>query len=231
MPGYATKQEWVSIAGAEGLQIRSLLDRQQYADPLGAALALGISSATWPLFGLLWPSGAELAAMMAVRAVVAGERVLEVGCGLGLSSLVMHRRGADVTASDCHPLAGAFLAANASLNRLLPIAYRQGAWAPHDAGTEAAVEGRYGLIIGSDVLYDRDASAALAGFIGRHGAAHGEVCIVDPDRSNRAAFSRGLALLGYSLVERRLDHAATPGTTAYKGRLLRYRRGAGGGPG
>ncbi|NUN60528.1 MAG: SAM-dependent methyltransferase, partial [Burkholderiaceae bacterium] len=69
MPGYETKQERIAVAGVEHLHIRSLLDRQQFADPLGLALRLGISSATWPLFGLLWPSGAQLAARMAQRPV------------------------------------------------------------------------------------------------------------------------------------------------------------------
>ena len=121
MPGYLTKQESIAIAGEDDLLIRSLLDRQQFDDPLGLALALGISSSNWPLFGLLWPSGAHLAACMAVRPVRAGERVLEIGCGLGLASLVGHRRGADMTASDCHPLAEAFLQENLRLNGLPQI--------------------------------------------------------------------------------------------------------------
>jgi predicted nicotinamide N-methyase len=169
---------------------------------------------------------------MALRALVAGERILEVGCGLGLSSLVMHRRGADVTASDCHPLAGEFLAANARLNHLRPMSYRQGAWvesglaaaAAAEGRVEGRVEGRFGLIIGSDVLYDRDASTALAGFIGRHATARSDVFIVDPDRSNRAAFGRLMVAQGYALTERRLDHAATALAPAYKGRLLSYSR-------
>ena len=235
MPGYQTLQYRVPISGADDLQMRTLLDRQQYADPCGMAADLGISSATWPLFGLLWPSGAELAALMALRVPVAGERILEIGCGLALSSLVLHRRGSDVTASDCHPLAGEFLAANVLLNGLAPLPYRHGEWALrplplspalaaalHDAA--APVAGRYSLIIGSDVLYDRDASAALAGFIHRHAAARSEVCIVDPDRGNRAAFSRSLALHGYALSDERLDRAASATAPAYKGRLLRYRR-------
>jgi predicted nicotinamide N-methyase len=230
MPGYQTKQECVPIAGVADLNIRSLLDREQFCDPYGIAAGLGISSAMWPIFGLLWPSGAELAACMALRVLVRGERILEIGCGLGLSSLVMHRRGADITASDCHPLAGEFMDINLLLNGLLPMKYRHGEWAEAATCTSrparAMVEGRFGLIIGSDVLYDRDASAKLAGFIERHAAASAEVCIVDPDRGNRAAFSRGMREQGFNLIECRLDHPATVDGAAYKGRLLSYTRSA-----
>ena len=140
MPGYRTKQERISIAGVDDLVIRSLLDRQQFADPDGAAERLGISSAAWPLFGLLWPSGALLAARLGARPVSAGERILEIGCGLALASLVGHRRGADVTASDRHPLTAQFLAENLRLNGLQPMKYLHGDW---DAfGDDAAAVAR-----------------------------------------------------------------------------------------
>ena len=231
MPGYQTKQEQIAVAGVADLAMRSLLDRQQFADPSGEAARLGISSATWPLFGLLWPSGNCLAELMAVRPLRSGERILEVGCGLALASLVGHRRGADVTASDCHPLARKFLGENARLNGLAPIKYRHGPWridAPRPAGRPASgglrvVRGRFDLIIGSDLLYERDDDSALAGFIGRHAAPGAEVLIVDPDRGNRPAFNRQMARLGFALSEQRLDRLAAGAVAAYKGRLLRYR--------
>jgi predicted nicotinamide N-methyase len=233
MSGYQTKQELVSVAGVAELVVRSLLNRQQYADPLGEADALGISSAAWPLFGLVWPSGVQLAQRFAARPVDVSERVLEVGCGLALASLVGHRRGADVTASDCHPLAGAFLAENVRLNGLAPIKYRHGHWARPEVahaleapGARPQVRGRFEFIIGSDLLYERDDSGALAAFIGRHACAAAEVWIVDPDRGNRAAFNRRLVELGFHLDEARLDYAATPDVPAYKGRLLTFRRAA-----
>ena len=65
--GYFTKQENIAVAGVADMVIRSLLDKQQFHDPLEAALRLGISSATWPLFGLLWPSGARMAERLAKR--------------------------------------------------------------------------------------------------------------------------------------------------------------------
>jgi hypothetical protein len=102
VPGYLTKQESIAVLGVHNLDIRSLRDRQQFSDPDGLAESLGISSGTWPIFGLLWPSGAHLAARLAKRAVLSSETILEVGCGLALASLVGHRRGANVTASDIH---------------------------------------------------------------------------------------------------------------------------------
>ena len=231
MHGFHTQQSRIAIDGVDDLLIRSLADRQQFHDPRGHAERLGISSAAWPLFGLAWPSGMALAARLALRKVRAGERILEIGCGLALPSLVGHRRGADITASDCHPLAAGFLRANLRLNGLAPMNYRHGQWnvpvrEPQRQGLRggarrgSVVRGRFDLIIGSDLLYERDASGGLAAFIGRHASAQSEVWIVDPDRSNRAAFNRQMAEEGFSRSEERLD------APAYKGRLITYERGA-----
>ena len=229
MPGYQTKEQQIHIAGTEPLQMRSLLDRQQFSDPLGAAARLGISSATWPLFGMLWPSGAHLAAHLAAHELRPGQRILEVGCGLALASLVGHRRGADMTASDCHPMAAEFLHANLQLNGLPPMKYNHGEWDGMLEGgaLQEAVSLRYELIIGSDVLYDRDACTALAGFIGRHATPDSEVWIVDPERGNRPAFTRLMAAQGYMMAQARLHTAARAAEPAYRGRLLTYRRSAG----
>ena len=231
MPGYQTKQEHVAIAGVDDLIIRSLLNRQQYFDPHGEAARLGISSAAWPLFGLLWPSGAQLAARLALRPVRAHERILEIGCGLALASLVGHRRGADVTASDKHPLAREFLSANLRLNDLAPMPCLLGHWGAErlpegreSASAPGSVRGRYDLIIGSDLLYERDPGPALAAFITRHAAPGAEVWIVDPNRGNRPAFNRHMAARGFLKREERIDHPASAGAAAYKGRVLVYRR-------
>ncbi len=224
MPGYQFKQESVAIDGAAELQIRSLLDKQQFSDPVGSAEALGISSAAWPLFGQLWPSSLHLAALMARRVLRDDESILEIGCGIALASLVSHRRGGLVTASDVHPLAGGFLLENLRLNLLPPMRYCHGDWAMNEDTQSTQhrpnVQGRFDLIIGSDVLYERDDAGLLPAFIARHAQAECELLIVDPDRGNRAAFSKRMAVLGFGLEETVLRHEG------YKGRLLQYRRAA-----
>jgi predicted nicotinamide N-methyase len=215
--GYATKHEDVDV-GATPLRIRSLLDRQQYFDPLGEAERAGISSAAWPLFGLVWPSARVLAAEMQTRPLL-GLSVLEVGCGLGLASLVVQQRLGQVTASDCHPLAGEFMAHNARLNHLPAPNYLTGNWRELNP-----LLGRFDLIIGSDLLYERDLPALLAAFIECHAMPRCEVVIVDPNRGNRPAFNRHMRELGYVGSERMV--ALLPGhlNEAYKGRVLSYRR-------
>ena len=233
MPGYLLKHESIAVLGVDNLAIRSLLDRQQFFDPLGEAERRGISSASWPLFGLLWPSGAHLAARMARHPVTPGERILEIGCGLALAALVGHRRGADVTASDCHPLASAFLQENLRLNHLPPLPYRHGQWGyknnNHHSGAPNAciadpLQGRYDLVIGSDLLYERDEGGALARFIALHTTAAAPVWVVDPDRGNRPAFTRHMAEHGFAVQEERLHTPALPPAPRYKGRVLVYTR-------
>lgn len=233
-PGYLTRQESIAVSGVDDLLIRSLLDKNQFHDPLDEALNLGISSATWPLFGLLWPSGMRMAERMVLRPVT-NERILEIGCGLALCSLVAHRRGAQVTASDCHPLTHAFLDENTRLNGLSPITYRHGLWGTAalredglpvlTAAKDAAVFGEFDLIVGSDILYERDDEGTLAGFIQTHAAAAAEIWVVDPNRGNRAAFHKHMARVGFVLHEQVLDQPAHDGLAAYKGRMLTYTRG------
>jgi len=219
VPGYQVKTETMDVGGAATV-VRSLLDRQQFFDPFGEALALGISSAQWPLFGMIWPSSLVLADHME-RVPLGARRVLEVGCGLALASLVVHRRHGHVTASDCHPLAEAFLLENVRLNDMAPLAYLTGDWTMPNP-----LLGRFDLIVGSDVLYDRGQPALLAAFIDLHANAAVEVIIVDPDRGNRPAFNRGMDMLGFDRSEHKVKVLPGGGAVAYKGRLISYRRAA-----
>ncbi|MBB6093208.1 putative nicotinamide N-methyase [Povalibacter uvarum] len=204
--------------GADEYRLRILADKQQYYDPDGAAERAGISSATWPIFGMIWPVGIALAYEM-TQFPIDGKRIIEVGCGTALSSLVLSRRGADITASDNHPLAEEFLRHNAGLNAVPPVPYRQAPW-----GEENPDLGRFDLIIGGDVLYEPDHAALLAGFISRHAQPAAEVLVADPGRGYRGQFSKRLAAEGFARTE--MPCRAGGAEIESKGRILRFTRTA-----
>lgn len=216
MPGYQVKLETHRLGDSQ-FQIRSLLDRQQFDDPLGLAQAAGISSASWPLFGMIWPSARMLADAMQTQDI-AGKRILEVGCGLGLASLVLQRRLGDITASDRHPLTESFLLENARLNHLPALRYATGQWDRTNPNL-----GRFDLIIASDVLYERDHPAMLANFLNRHAQPQTTIIVVDPDRGNRNAFARAMQSMGYS-YDLQIAGLRQNSGEAYKGHFLHFWR-------
>jgi predicted nicotinamide N-methyase len=212
--GYAVATVLQRIGDHE-YRLRTLRDRQQFSDPSGDAERAGISSATWPLFGVLWPAGIALATELD-SLPLEGKAILEIGCGIGLSSLVLQRRGADITASDYHPLVEEFLQFNAVLNCLPPVKFSIAPWAgpnPH--------LGRFDLIVGSDLLYEPDHPELLAGFIALHAKPSAQVLITDPGRRQFREFSVLMAEQGYAVSERRI---VFPGAVQTNGRLLTYAR-------
>lgn len=205
--------------GDEDIHVRSLRDLQEFADADGAAEALGISSARWSLFGVLWDAGYVLAHLMARYDV--GERsVLEIGSGLALASLVLNRRGVDVTASDRHPEAGAFLAVNTELNDDAPIPFHRVSWVDDDTDLE-----RFDMIIASDVLYEDHHAADLARFMLEHAAPDCEIIVVDGGRKQRRSLDARLADAGFVHDELEIRDGDFPGER-FRGRTHRYRRGA-----
>ena len=216
MLDYQVKLETVNVGGSD-FQIRSLLDLQQYYDPAGDAEQTGIPPASWSLFGHLWPSARVLALSMQTYDLT-GKRILEIGAGLALSSLVIHRRAGDMTVSDWHPLSESFLQENLLLNQMTPLRYQTGNWE-----TKNPELGRFDLLIGSDILYERQQPKQLATFIEQHAAAGATVIIVDPDRGNRVAFCREMTDLGYSFCLRRAESFMENGD-AYKGCFLTFNR-------
>ncbi len=85
------------------------------------------------------------------------------------------------------------------------------------------MQGRFDLIMGSDIPYERDEGGAKAGFIARHPQLHCEVLMVDPNRGNRPALSKRMAGLGFELDDQPL-RSLTRTTENYSGHLLRCQR-------
>jgi predicted nicotinamide N-methyase len=216
MLGYHVKFESLCI-GDTSMQIRSLKDQLQFFDPDGSCERAGISSATWPLFGLVWPSSIVLAEVMNTHPIH-GIKILELGCGLGLASLIAAQRGADITASDYHPLADTFLKENCSLNQFQPIKYERLDWSTLDSDI-----GTFDLIIGSDLLYERNHPKMLSEFIHHHSKKTVKVIIVDPNRRQQSSFTQAMLKLGYSCTVEVVKNARSE-AIHYKGKILSYSR-------
>ena len=199
------------------IHLRTLRDNQQYFDKDNIAENLGISSATWPLFGIVWPSSIVLANYM-MTYDFADKRILEIGCGIGLASLLLNDKHADISATDMHPEAEQYLIENTTLNKGKTIPYERASW-----DNCATTLGKFDLIIGSDVLYERQNIDYLATFIDNHTKESSSIIIVDPGRGNHAAFSKLMVKLGYS------HNQDNTGDTSYldkpyNGQILQYQR-------
>ena len=149
-----------------------------------------------PYWSVLWRSGIALARDVA-EAELAGLRVVELGCGLGVPSLVAARGGASVLSTDECPEALELLDRNARENRLALETARV------DWNAPAAVvsRGPFDLVLAADVLYERANVAPLLSLIDRFGS---DAWIADPGRPAAAAFLDG-ARRDWSIVTRERD--------------------------
>ncbi|CAA6818659.1 MAG: SAM-dependent methyltransferases [uncultured Thiotrichaceae bacterium] len=199
------------------IHLCTLRDRQQFDDPDGIAHELGISSALWPLFGVIWPSSMVLAHHIS-NYPTAGKRILEIGCGMALSSLLLNKQNADITATDYHPEVEFFLQRNTHLNNDRDIDFERVNW------TDATdTLDHFDLIIGSDLLYEDEHAEQIASFINKHANPGCEIILVDPGRGRKNKLSVQMDKYGYSNSQTKpahTDYLDEP----FKGHILKFWR-------
>ena len=203
--------------GKIDIHLCTLRDKQQFQDPAGIAEKLGICSASWPMFGVVWPSSLVLAHYM--RDYDTGsKRILEIGCGMALSSLLLNKQSADITATDYHPEAEKFLHRNTLLNEGKPIAFERVDWADDNDQL-----GLFDLIIGSDLLYEDQHIELLANFIQEHSKPLCEVILVDPGRGRKNKLSLRMAEFGYTSTHFKPAHTEYL-AQKFSGHILKFAR-------
>lgn len=217
MPAIRVRYQTIEIGDVD-IHLRTLRDRQQFDDPDHIAENLGISSANWPIFGIVWPSGEILAQFMS-DFQIEGKRILEVGCGIGLTSLLLNHRSADITATDYHPEVGGFLRENTHLNDGEVIPFVRVAWDDE----EDRRLGKFDLIVGSDLIYEKEHIQMLSDFINQHANPECEVILVDPGRGFHARFSKQMVKLGYTHSQSQPQHLVDQ-VPEFSGQVLRYQR-------
>jgi len=143
-----------------------------------------------PYWAERWPSGLALARHLARDGMApalrrdapeAAVRFLELGCGLGVPSLVAARRGADVVATDWSAEAVSLLERNAERNRLCVRAVTAD-WRETDA---LAALGPFDLVVAADVLYEERNAAPILTLLGVLGA---PAIVADPGRRHATSF-------------------------------------------
>ncbi|HKT09401.1 MAG TPA: methyltransferase domain-containing protein [Gemmatimonadaceae bacterium] len=172
-----------------------------------------------PYWAELWPAARVLSDVLALESGD-GRTCLELGCGLGLTSIAALMAGYDVTASDYYEDALAFARTNALHAVGRAPATRLVDWRdlPGDLGT-------FDRVVAADVLYERTYGPLVAGALDRTLRAGGIATVADPGRVAAEVFVRACEELGLELtampVRELKDGAAT-----HRVRLLELRRAA-----
>jgi predicted nicotinamide N-methyase len=136
-----------------------------------------------PYWAELWPSAVALAREVA-RLDLDGLRVLELGCGLGLPSIVAALAGARVLATDWSPDAVEVATRNADRNGA-NLETLLAAWGEGSALLDHAP---WDLVLGADLLYERRNVEQLLGLLPHLGR---DVLLAEPGRPFESRFLEG----------------------------------------
>jgi predicted nicotinamide N-methyase len=133
-----------------------------------------------PYWAELWPSGLALAHVVR-RRDVRDLRVVELGCGLGVPSIVAALGGAEVLATDWSPEALEVAAANAERNGAA-VETELVSWADSGRLERGAP---WDLVLAADLLYEQRNVDQLLALLPRLG---GEVLLAEPGRPPSVRF-------------------------------------------
>jgi predicted nicotinamide N-methyase len=136
-----------------------------------------------PYWAELWPSAIALARYLSCEDL-SGRRAIELGCGVGLPTVVALAHGAEVLATDHYEAALDFTVHNARTNLVRTPRTALLDWhAP-----EAERLGTFDLVLAADVLYEQRSVLALADLVPGLLAPGGEAIFADPWRKDAPLF-------------------------------------------
>jgi predicted nicotinamide N-methyase len=133
-----------------------------------------------PYWADLWASSPVLAAHLRQSTGLSGMSLLELGCGLGLAGIAAAQSGASVIMTDYEEDALMFARYNAALNLapkvLTRVTFRNLDW------RAAEMNGKFDMIIGADIVYERGNFEPLLSLVARLLAPGGTLLLTDPGR-------------------------------------------------
>jgi predicted nicotinamide N-methyase len=131
-----------------------------------------------PYWARPWASGIGLASHLTQHPPAPGTKVLELGCGLALPSVVAAQHGAEVLATDGATDAVVFAAHTLALNEVE-------ADVAHASWDDLVDLGPFDLVLAADVLYTRENVDAAIELFPRLGET---LKLADPNRAGAARF-------------------------------------------
>ena len=169
-----------------------------------------------PYWAYLWPAARAMAEAVATAAWPQGLRALEIGAGIGLVGLAGLSCGLEVTFSDYRPLPVELALCNARQNGFEQAHGMLLDW-------NAPLAERFPLILGCDVVYERQSHAPILGLVEAMLAPGGSAWFGDGGRQVAAEFIAVARQLGFivELRDERGERLDEPGVGRFQLIVLR----------
>lgn len=166
--------------GNKTLKLLQFKDFEEYLTELIDTESVGIMDL--PYWAKVWESSFLLAFFLGKQPVVLGQRMLEIGAGIGAVGIYAGLCGHRVTITDINEDALLFARANVLLNSATQVDVRKLDW------NDGADIERYDVIFGSEVVYDRKSYPALVDFLNRALAPNGIIFLAKDATLHAPAF-------------------------------------------
>lgn len=151
-----------------------------------------------PYWAEVWPSGIALADAIGTRPeLVRGQRVLELGSGLGVTAIAALRAGASLTVADYAPESLLLCRANALRNAGREPATVSVNWRRPSPDLFPLAADGYSVVLAADVLYEGRDVEPLLPLVARLVAPGGLLWLAEPGRRPAARFLEAATAAGW----------------------------------
>lgn len=167
--------------------------KMKVIDDIDYLLGLVKSDDDVPFWAVLWPAAEGMSEYFWDNIDFRGQRVLELGAGLGLVGIVTAAKEAGVVQTDFIPEALELAKENAKINGINNITYSLSDW------REFSLTEKFDWIVGSDILYEPNLHPHLKSIFSNNLKTGGCIALADPGRDDAQKFIKQLVTEGFTV--------------------------------